>query len=465
MAKKGLTAKKLDTVQGKRRQSATRLWDGDGSGFGAKVSAAGRVSFFQFYYSPAGTVDEKGQDISGKRRFMTLGTYSDQYTLGDARKDAETARALLDQGHDPQEHARERRERRTQQKQQDAQRGTVAGMLALLLWHFRAKKRSRRYIHDIRRAWHRDVFPVIPRDTKAAEVTEEDIKQVLNRPYRRHSEHSARVLRASLHKAFKEARKADNSSKELHRSVSFRIPRNPVAEVPDETRPVTPGERELSFDEIGRVWREVEHATPYPSDALLIRLLLAFGGQHITELREAHWSEFDLAAGRWLIRADRHKNRSRDHLLPINTTAAELLQTLHGLTGGAGYLFPQVRNPNKPMRVERPGGIVGALLDHMERQGTPMEKFTAADFRRTCKTRMHEIGIPKATTNHLHNHDFGGVSAKHYDRWDYYDEKARAMEAWDIALQAAIKGEAVPVAKCRAAMQWHGEQASVTVAG
>lgn len=455
-SQKKLNVKKLDAVQDKRRQSATRLWDGDGSGFGAKVSAAGRVSFFQFYYSPAGTVDGKGQDISGKRRFMTLGTYSDRYTLGDARKDAETARALLDQGHDPQEYARDQREQRTQKKKQDAKRGTVSGMLALMLRHFRQKGRTRRYIHDARRAWHRDVFPVVDRDKKAADVTAQDVRWIIHRPLARGSDHSARTLRANLHLAFKLAIQADNDPRNLKRHVEFRVQTNPVEAVPLDVQ-VTPGERELSFDEIGRVWREVEHATPYPSDALLIRLLLAFGGQHITELREAHWSEFDLDAGRWLMRADRHKNRSRDHLLPINTTAGELLRQLHRLTGGKGYLFPQVRNPNKPMRVERPGSIVSALLDHMERQGTPMEKFTAADFRRTCKTRMHEIGIPKATTNHLHNHDFGGVSAKHYDRWDYYDEKARAMEAWDVALRAVIRGEAVPVSRCRAATRWSSD--------
>ena len=452
MAKKGLTAKKLDTVQGKRRQSATRLWDGDGSGFGAKVSAAGRVSFFQFYYAPAGTVDEKGQDISGKRRFMTLGTYSDQYTLGDARKDSQAARALLDQDLDPQEHAREQRERRTQQKRQEAQRGTVAGMLALLLRHFRTNGRTRRYIHDARRAWHRDVLPVLARDKKAAEVTAQDVRRIIHRPLDRGSDHSARTLRASLHLAFKLAMQADNDPRNLKSAIQFRVQTNPVEAVPLDVQ-VTPGERELSFNEIGRLWREVEHATPHPSDALLIRLLLALGGQHITELREARWSEFDLTAGRWLIRADRHKNRNRDHLLPINANSAKLLQTLHVLTGGKGYLFPQVRNPNKPMRVERPGSIVGSLLDHMERQGGPMEKFTAADFRRTCKTRMHEIGIPKDTTNHLHNHDFGGVSAKHYDRWHYYDEKKRAMQAWDIALNAAIEARKTPEDECRRILQ------------
>ncbi|MFV8834739.1 tyrosine-type recombinase/integrase [Aquisalimonas sp. APHAB1-3] len=453
MARKGLTAKKLDNVAGKRQKSATRLWDGDGSGFGAKVSAAGRVTFFQFYYAPAGTVDEKGQDISGKRRFMTLGTYSDAYGLADARKGADAARALLDKGKDPQQHARTERERATREQKQAAQRGTVAGVLALLLWRFRRKGRTRRYIHDARRAWHRDVFPEIPREKKAADVTPQDIRRVLHRPLSRGSEHSARTLRATLHLAFKLAMQSDHDPRNLSSKVEFRTTANPVEAVPLAVE-VNAKDRELSFPEIGRVWHEMGESTANPMDTLLIRLLLALGGQHITELREATWSEFDLDAGRWLIRAERHKNRTRDHLLPINKTADALLRELHTMRGRADYLFPQVRKPHLPMRVERPGAIIAALLEWQARLGKPMDKFTAADFRRTCKTRMHEIGIPKATTNHLHNHDFAGVSAKHYDRFDYWSEKQRAMTAWDIALRAAIDGKPVPEAECRAAMRW-----------
>lgn len=462
MAKKGLTAKKLDALAGKRQPSASRLWDGDGSGFGAKVSAAGRVSFFQFYYAPAGTIDATGQDITGKRRFMTLGTYSPDYGLAQARKDAETARRLLDQGIDPQEQARQERDHRARQAVQDARRGTVASVLALTLWHFRSKGRTRRYIHDVRRAWHRDVFAVVPRGTKAADVTSHDIRRIIHRPLSRGSEHSARTLRASLHLAFKLAMQADNDPRNLNARLEFRMTGNPVEAVPLDVQ-VTPGERELSFEEISRVWHGIEASTSTELDALLIKLLLAFGGQHITELREAAWTEFDFSAGKWTIRAERHKNRTRDHLLPINATAESLLKQLHSLTGAGRYLFPQARDDNKPMRIERPGAIISDLIVNLEKSGSPIDKFTASDFRRTCKTRMHEIGIPKTTTNHIHNHDFGGVSAKHYDRWDYWSEKQRAMDAWNIALEAAISRKPVPIAKCRAALAWRNDSQLVEV--
>ena len=40
---KGINAKGLDALQGKRQTAVKRYWDGDGTGFGVKVSAAGSM--------------------------------------------------------------------------------------------------------------------------------------------------------------------------------------------------------------------------------------------------------------------------------------------------------------------------------------------------------------------------------------------------------------------------------------
>lgn len=453
MARKGLTAKKLENLAGKRRNHAIRLWEGGRTGFGVKVSAAGRLTFFQSYSSPAGTIDERGKDISGKRRFMTLGTFSKAYGLAKARDDATEARALLHKGIDPQEKVKADRKQASGRAQAEAARGTMASVAALMLWYFKRKKRTDRYINDVRRAWRRDVFPIIPREKKAADVTPQDIREILHRPLSRKAEQSGRTLRASLHLAFKLAMRADHDPRNLNGKVKFEVTSNPVEPVPMDAT-AKPRNRELSFDEIGRVWNDIPQSADYPLDTLLIRLLLALGGQHITELREATWDEFDFENGRWLIRADRHKNRTRDHLLPIRTIADGLLRELHELTGHSRYLFPQISRDSQPMRIERPGIIIQGYHAWREKQGAKaMEPFTAADLRRTCTTRMHEIGISKFMTNHLHNHDFSGVSAKHYDRWDYWEEKQIAMAAWDSALKSAIVGKAILTEMIRASVR------------
>jgi integrase len=73
----------------------------------------------------------------------------------------------------------------------------------------------------------------------------------------------------------------------------------------------------------------------------------------------------------------------------------------------------------------------------------PFKKFTPRDLRRTCKTRMGEIGISKLIRDRLHNHALQDVSSKHYDRYDYLKEKKEAMQTWDGYLQAVIAGSKV----------------------
>ena len=59
------------------------------------------------------------------------------------------------------------------------------------------------------------------------------------------------------------------------------------------------------------------------------------------ELRQAEWSEIDLAAAglRWSIPAEKMKMR-RDHIVPLSKQAVEIITEIHSLTGQGRYLFP-----------------------------------------------------------------------------------------------------------------------------
>ncbi|MEY0164830.1 integrase, partial [Providencia rettgeri] len=60
--------------------------------------------------------------------------------------------------------------------------------------------------------------------------------------------------------------------------------------------------------------------------------------------------------------------------------------------------------------------------------------FTARDLRRTCKTLMGEIGISKEIRDRIQNHALNDVSSKHYDRYDYLNEKRVALTKWEEKL-------------------------------
>jgi hypothetical protein len=59
---------------------------------------------------------------------------------------------------------------------------------------------------------------------------------------------------------------------------------------------------------------------------------------------------------------------------------------------------------------------------------------------------MGELGIAKDVRDRLQNHADMDVPAKHYDRYDYMDEKRAAAEQWCDFLEVTISGgNVVPI--------------------
>jgi hypothetical protein len=71
------------------------------------------------------------------------------------------------------------------------------------------------------------------------------------------------------------------------------------------------------------------------------------------------------------------------------------------------------------------------------------QKWVAKDLRRTVKTRMGELGIPKDIRDRLQNHALQDVSTRHYDRYDYLPEKRKALENWCQRLSAVVASDTV----------------------
>lgn len=53
--------------------------------------------------------------------------------------------------------------------------------------------------------------------------------------------------------------------------------------------------------------------------------LLIINGMRPSEVREAHWSEFDLEGVMWTIPAERMK-KGREYLVPLSTQSLAILQ-------------------------------------------------------------------------------------------------------------------------------------------
>lgn len=68
------------------------------------------------------------------------------------------------------------------------------------------------------------------------------------------------------------------------------------------------------------------------------------------------------------------------------------------------------------------------------RQRVDMKSFTPRDFRRTFKTLGGQIKFSKEIRDRIQNHNKSDVSSKHYDRYDYFEEKMDAVLRWEEVL-------------------------------
>ena len=458
-----LSKAKLDAA--KPRTSAYRLWDNNRTGFGARVTPAGAITFFQHYR------------IDGKRRFYNLGRYPDT-KLADARYAAQKkVRDIVAQGRDPIEvEAEEHRERERKkaeaerQQQAEARRGSIEQLIEAHVAKI-AKRRTHKYVHDVDQTLRR-FLPDDLRAQKVADIKPDQLADVIAVPIRAGHPVMANRLRSYLHAMFQTALKHDHDPANRDRPVTFGLEHNPVSAIPAQEGVEGARDRELSFDEVGRIWNALTDpacpGSPIMKAELRLQLLLA--GMHFTEVGHARWSEINFMRQIWDIPARRDGNlagtkNGRPHVLPLCDTALAELQELHRLTGHTEWLFPNVRDEAahradpevliRPMAEASPSQFIRVTLrpwmdkrDKAEKR-EPLAKWVAANFRSTVKTRLGELGFNSEQRNRLQNHNQQGVAVQHYDRWDFLDEKREMLEAWERAIEKAAAGEHIDPAAIR----------------
>jgi len=382
-------------------------------GFCVQMTPAGGIYFYMQYQSP----------VTGRRRFLPLGRYP-TVSLAKAREKLRAARSSLSSGKDP---------RFTEKSLRRRQLGTVEALCKAYTEDMRAK--GKRSADHVLRQLQKNVLPYIG-ELQASEVEPFHVREILFEIINRGSPVASNRVRSYLHAAFTYGIHHDNDPKRMGSPVVFRITRNPVTDVPKDASAESVGDRELSWQEIKALWELTDEALGRPYK-LALQLLLATCGQRPNEVMGAPLSEFDLDAGIWSIPPTRTKNK-RWHLIPLTDMAIDLIDQVRALHGRKGtHLFPKYGDPDKSGQMSR--NILSRSVQLLCAD-TDFAKFVPRDLRRTVKTRMGELGIPKDVRDRLQNHAPMDVSAKHYDRYDYMVEKRAAAEQWCNFLEITISG-------------------------
>jgi len=279
-------------------------YDRELTGFGVRVTAAGRKAFVLNYR------------VGGRERRYTVGRYPD-LSVTAARELAGKLRREIDLGHDP---MGARRKERT---------APTMGDLAERYEREHLPRKRASSQRDDRGMLARDILPALGR-LRVGHVTDADVDAV-HRAITKRAPYRANRVVALLSKMFALAIEwgwcADN-------------PAHGVARNPEHRR-----DRYLTPDELARLTRALA-GHPDRSAANVIRLLMLTGARK-GEVLSATWDQFDLDLGVWTKPSARTK-RDMKHGVSLNAPAVELLKEMRA-KGVGHHLFPGQR-PGEPLR-------------------------------------------------------------------------------------------------------------------
>ena len=175
-----------------------------------------------------------------------------------------------------------------------------------------------------------------------------------------------------------------------------------------------------------------------PTRIALRLMLLVF--VRTSELIETPWSEIDLEKGEWIIPWQRMKRGkltvnpdTTNHHVCLSRQALALLRELHALTGRSKHLFPNQRDPKKPIS----NNTILAVLERMGYKG----RMTGHGFRALAMSTIKErLGYRHEVVDRQLAHAPKDKVASAYDRAQFLQERRRMMQDWADYLDAVAQG-------------------------
>lgn len=181
--------------------------------------------------------------------------------------------------------------------------------------------------------------------------------------------------------------------------------------------------------------QKIDMAGCNPQTRIAVHLLLLTAVRK-QELIQAKWGEVALQKAEWQIPAGRMKMRE-GHWVPLSDQAVKFLRELRQVST-TDLLFPNVRNPRKPMA----GRSINAFLGRLRY----LEQAKPHGFRSTFSTYFNGAGWNPDVIEKCLAHKPKDVIRAKYNRAEYREEQRRVMQAWADYLDALKAGaEIIPI--------------------
>lgn len=289
---------------------------------------------------------------------------------------------------------------------------------------------------------------------------------------------------ALTHNVFKLVRRMFNFAVErdiLEFTPCTGIKIDSIATVASRDRVLREARTNGGTDEILTFWTELDKASMSPQVKGILRLILVTGQRpgevaginksEITEVQHEEngkkWSEtwWTIPPARRKVK-EKSKNPPQPHRVNLSQLALDIL----GAPSVGGYFFPSprataedprpidqnavayaVRRNLKDYQPRRPiKGDKVSMVKVAEDRKMDIEHFTPHDLRRTCSTRLADLGFSDEINDAVLGHVKSGV-IRIYNRYQYDREKKLAMETWERKLRSILTGHTfdnvIPITK------------------
>jgi integrase len=224
-----------------------------------------------------------------------------------------------------------------------------------------------------------------------------------------------------------------------------RLPASPAKGI--RTFKPTERDRVLTDDEIAVLWRACDRLG-YPYQIPKLLLLCA---ARVREIGQLPWDELNLDFRVWALPGNRSKNGQPLTLHLSRPAVAELRElAAQRATVPALKASPYVFVGANGGRIESFSHMKEKLDEAMaEEAGGPVAHFELRDLRRTAASTMARLKVSPVAVEKILNHQkgetIGGPIAKIYNRFDYQDECAEALDRLGEFISGLASPKIVPL--------------------
>lgn len=338
---------------------------------------------------------------------MTIGVYP-AMTLAKARKRALDLRHAVSEGQDP-----------IAERDQALKALTIAQLGEKFIErHAKPKKRS--WAED-ERTLKRDIVPAIG-GYIAGSVTRADVVVMLDEIHDRGAPIQANRTLALVRKIFNFA------------VAEGYLEANPALGIPARAKEAA-RTRVLSDDELCAFWHALggEGFDDVTRDVLRLQLLLGARIREVTAMVRDELTLGGPAGPVWTLPKARAK-AGKEVPRPLSLIAFSIIRKRLDEAQGA-YLFAPV-DPDTPITPRAPAK---AVLRAAQRGLIPAG-FTPHDLRRTCRTKLAQLGVTETVAKKIlgHTPPRSDVTASVYDQHSYLPEMKQALRRWERHLTSLL---------------------------